>query len=301
MKTTNLERKSSEYNLINLEIEKELDRLKKRMSIANLSKATIVSYSRGLKKRYNFHKSNPRQLEYDQIIDYLIYLKDDLGLQWRTIKLYVAGLRYYYQEIVEDVDLAARIPYPKEKPSLPKVMSREELKQLFDGCLNFKHRVLFRLLYSSGLRRMELLNLKLNDIETKDGKMRIRVNQGKGGKDRYTVLSQTILKELRSYFTRCRPKIHFFNGQKKGSQMSKGALRYALDAAVKKSGLNRSVNPHLLRHCFASHALEDGMNIKTLQQLLGHQSIHTTLIYLHISEIPLSKAFSPLDKWKTDV
>ena len=179
-------------------------------------------------------------------------------------------------------------------------MSREELKQLFSGCLNYKHKVMFRLLYSSGLRRMELLNLRVSDIDTKDGKMRIRVNSGKGSKDRYTVLSHRILKELRRYFIMCKPKDYLFNGQKKGSQMSKGALRHALDTAVKRSGLKRKVNPHLLRHCFASHALEEGLNIKTLQHLLGHKSIHTTLIYLHVSEIPLSKAFSPLDKWEKD-
>jgi site-specific recombinase XerD len=140
--------------------------------------------------------------------------------------------------------------------------------------------------------------LKISDIDTKDGQMRIRVNKGKGGKDRYTVLSHTILKELRIYFKMCQPKDYLFNGQRKGTPMSKGALRHALDAAVKRSGLTCSVNPHLLRHCFASHALEDGMNIKTLQHLLGHQSIQTTLIYLHVSETPLLKAFSPLDNWE---
>ena len=159
---------------------------------------------------------------------------------------------------------------------------------------------MFRLLYSSGLRRMELLNLRVSDIDTKDGQMRIRVNKGKGSKDRYTILLHRILKELRSYFIMCKPKDYLFNGQKKGSQMSKGALRHALDTAVKRSGLKRKVNPHLLRYCFASHALEEGLNIKTLQHLLGHKSIHSTLIYLHVSEIPLSKAFSPLDKWEKD-
>lgn len=127
------------------------------------------------------------------------------------------------------------------------------------------------------------------------------MNQGKGGKDRYTVLSERVLEELRIYFKQCRPKDYLFNGQRKGSPMSRGALRHALDAAVKQSGLKRVVTPHLLRHCFASHALEEGMNIKTLQYLLGHQSIQTTLIYLHVSEIPLSKAFSPLDKWEDEL
>jgi integrase/recombinase XerD len=98
----------------------------------------------------------------------------------------------------------------------------------------------------------------------------------------------------------CKPKGYLFNGQRKGTSMSPGALRHALDSAVKRSGLNRTVTPHLLRHCFASHALEDGLNIKTLQHVLGHQAIQTTLIYLHVSEVPLLKAFSPLDNWKND-
>lgn len=300
MKPKKVKKSSTGIKVINSEVEKELKRLKKRMSIGNLSEATIISYARGFTKLSEFSKRNPRDLEYDEIIDFLIYLKDDLGLQWRTIKLYVAGLRYYYSEIVEDEELAARIPYPKEKPSLPQVMSRECLKQLFKGCLNFKHSVMFRLMYSAGLRRSELLNLKISDIDSKDDKMRIRVNRGKGGKDRYTVLSHHILKDLRIYFRMCKPKGYLFNGQRKGTPMSPGALRHALDSAVKRSGLKRTVTPHLLRHCFASHALEDGLNIKTLQHLLGHQAIQTTLIYLHVSEVPLLKAFSPLDNWKND-
>ncbi|MBL4649858.1 MAG: tyrosine-type recombinase/integrase [Aureispira sp.] len=278
-----------------------LKRLKNRMLVGNLSPASIISYSRAISKLSVFHKRIPDDLDLDEIMDFLVHLKEVDELKWRTIKLYVAGLRYYYQEIVEEIELSGQIPYPKEKPSLPQIMSREELSQLFSGCLNLKHKVLFRLLYSSGLRRMELLNLKISDIETKDGKRRIRVNKGKGGKDRYTVLSEKVLDELRIYFKSCRPKGYLFNGQKKGSQMSKGALRHALNTAVKRSQLNRSVTPHILRHCFASHSLEEGMNIKTLQYLLGHQSIQTTLIYLHISEVPLSKAFSPLDKWEQDV
>jgi integrase/recombinase XerD len=197
---------------------------------------SIISYSRAVSKLSLFHKRIPDNLDLDEIMDFLVHLKEVDDLKWRTIKLYVAGLRYYYQEIVGEIELAAQIPYPKEKPSLPQIRSREELSQLFSGCLNLKHKVLFRLLYSSGLRRMELLNLKISDIETKDSKRRIRVNKGK---DRYTVLLEKVLKELRIYFKSCRPKEYLFNGQKKGSQMSKGALRHALDSAVKRSELKR--------------------------------------------------------------
>lgn len=279
------------------EIIREVDVLKRRMSVANRAKSSIRSYCRALEKLYAFHQSPTRELEIDEIIDFLYYLQHEKGLHWRTLKLYVAGLRYYFQEVVSEIELAHQIPYPKEKPSLPEVLSREELKELFGGCLNFKHKVMFRLVYSAGLRRSELAYLKITDIETKDGKYRIKINKGKGSKDRYTILSKCILEELRTYFIQCRPKIYLFNGRVKGEPMSLGGIRHALVKAVSRTTIKKRVNMHILRHCFASHALEDGLNIKTLQYLMGHQSIKTTLIYLHVSDIPLSKAFSPLDNW----
>jgi len=286
-------RKTNEFS-----IAKELTLLSNRMEVHNMSKASNTSYCRALRKLHDFNMGDTRELEIDEIFDFLVYLKDTLGLNWKTIKLYVAGLRYYYQHIVRDEELASQIPYPKEKPSLPEVLSREELKQLFDGCKNPKHRVMFRLMYSAGLRRNELCQLLQTDIETKDGKFRIRINNGKGGKDRYTVLSKVIIEELRVYYISYRPVKYLFNGRDKSVPMSHAGLRHALLTAVKNSGIQRRVNLHIIRHCFASHALEDGMNIKTLQFLLGHNSIITTLIYLHISDVPLSKAFSPLDNWK---
>lgn len=200
--------------------------------------------------------------------------------------------------MLEDQDFADRIPYPKEQPSLPKILSREELTRLFDACPNTKHRVLFRLIYSSGLRRRDLINLKLSDLETKDGKCRIRINKGKGEKDRYTVLSKNVLSELRAYYTIYKPKVFLFNGRKKGMRISQAALRHALEGARKRSGISRPVNMHVLRHCFATHALEHGMSIKRLQILMGHSSLQTTLIYLQVSEVPLVEDFSPLDKWE---
>ena len=279
------------------DITRELDFLSKRMTIANRSASSINCYCRSVKRLYEFHKISPRELEIDQLIDFLYYLQHDKALHTHTIKLYVAGLRYYYQEIVCSVDLAQQIPYPKNKPSLPLVLSREELQQVFNGCLIYKHKVMFRLIYSAGLRLAELAHLKITDIDTKDGKMRIRINNGKGGKDRYTILSKVILDELRIYVKMCKPKSYLFNGKIKGNPMSLGGIHHALKQAVKRTDIEKRVNLHILRHCFASHALEDGLNIKTLQYLLGHQSIKTTMIYLHVSEVPLSKAFSPLDNW----
>ena len=275
-----------------------LTSFERRLRVANRSEQTILNYVRGVRTLMNFHSSMPQELKIDQIIDFLNDLQVEKERNWRTIKIYVAGLRWYYQHIADQVELAKQIPYPKEKPSLPKILSREELTLLFDSCLNKKHRVMFRLLYSSGLRRGEILRLTVDDLITKDGKCRIRINCSKGNKDRYTVLSKKVLSELREYYLSYRPKNYLFNGRYKGSPMTAGGLRHALTAAVKRAGFKKDVNLHILRHCFASHALEEGLNLKTLQYLLGHSTIKTTMIYLHISEVPLSKAFSPLDVWE---
>ena len=275
-----------------------LKKFTQRLVVANRSAQTVKSYMRAIEFLMDFHDGAPSGLEIDQVIDYLHYLKEEKELKWRTLKIYVAGLRWYYQEIQLDEELAAQIPYPKEEKTLPKILSREELALLFEGCQNDKHRVMFRLMYSSGLRRSELRMLKPEDIDTKDGKRRIRINKGKGSKDRYTVLSEKVLPELRAYFTGCRPREYLFNGRHKGQPMSNEGLRHALNAAIKKSGLRKGINLHIFRHCFASHSLEEGMDIKTLQYLMGHSSVQTTMVYLHISETPLHGGFSPLDKWE---
>jgi integrase/recombinase XerD len=280
------------------ESERLLLSFERRLRVANRSEQTIHNYVRGVKALMEFHCSLPDELEIDQVIDFLNDLQVEKERNWRTIKIYVAALRWYYQHMVNQIDLAMQIPYPKEKPSLPQILSREELSRLFDACLNAKHRVMFRLLYSSGLRRGEILRLTTDDLITKDGKSQIRINCSKGGKDRYTVLSGKVLVELRDYYLSFRPKKYLFNGRFKGDPMTPGALRHALKAAVKRAGINKEVNLHILRHCFASHALEEGMNLKTLQYLLGHSTVQTTMVYLHVSEVPLSKAFSPLDAWE---
>lgn len=270
----------------------------KRLIVANRSNETIKNYLRSVRFLMDFHDDAPENLEIDQAIDFLHYLKTEKENNWRTLKIYVAGLRWYYQHMLDDEETASQIPYPKEQKTLPQVISREELRDLFDGCLNNKHRVMFRLMYSSGLRRKELINLKPKDIETKDNKRRVRICQGKGKKDRYTVLSEKVLEELRVYFMGYHPKEYLFNGRRKGQPMSAEGMRHALKNAVKRAGIKRDVNMHILRHCFASHCIEEGMNIKTLQYLLGHSSVQTTMIYLHISDTPLESAFSPLDKWE---
>jgi site-specific recombinase XerD len=272
-----------------------------RMKIENKSDQTVKSYVRAVERLVRFHGMiHPKELDIDEVLDFLVSLNEHDQVNWRTSKMYVAGLRYYWTHMLEDAEFADKIPYPKEHPSLPKILSREELSLLFSCCNNYKHRVMFRLIYSSGLRRSELRHLKIEDIETKDGKCRLRIVKGKGKKDRYTILSKKVLLELRTYFLKYRPKEYLFNGRKKGQKISEGAIRHALENARKRSGITREVTMHVLRHCFATHCLEHGMYIKRLQMLLGHSSLNTTLIYLQVSETPLVEDFSPLDIWEDE-
>lgn len=214
---------------------KALQSLERRLRVSNRSEQTIRNYVRCVKILMEYHQQLPDQLEIDQIIDFLNELQVEQERAWRTIKIYVAAFRWFYEHILHAKEFASMIPYPKEKPSLPQILSREELARLFNNCTNKKHRAMFRLLYSSGLRRNELLYLKIEDIITSDGKNRIRINKGKGGKDRYTVLSENVLLELREYFKAYKPVGYLFNGREPGQRMSPAGLRHAITEAAKKA------------------------------------------------------------------
>jgi site-specific recombinase XerD len=277
-----------------------LEKMKKRLAVSNHSEQTIVNYLRAVDYMCRHTGKTPADTEIDEVTDYLYQLQYHKFRAWRTIKVYVAGLRWYYTHILDDEKFAFKIPYPKEEQDLPIILSRSELRKLFAAAENPKHRLMLIMVYASGLRRNELLNLKIEDIDTNDGKFRLRINRSKGNKDRYTVLSKELLPQLRDYYKAYKPTIYLFNGHKKGQPMTASGLRHALKMANKKAGI-KAINLHILRHCFASHALEDGMNISTLQYILGHKSLKTTMIYLHVSEVPLSKGFSPYDNWENKI
>lgn len=289
----------NEANIARIEgLGKLLDSLSRRIEVSYSSSCTVQAYRRAVRDLSLFHGCLPGTLGIDPILEYLHFLKAVRKCGWAKVKSDVAGIKYFFREVVRCGETAGMIPYPREERPLPKLLSREELTRLFDAMPNPKYRAAFRLVYGSGLRRGELIRLRVSDLETGDGKCRILIRKGKGGKDRYTVLSRKSLEELREYYRAERPVDYLFNGQRKGTPVSEGALKRAMDAARERAGIEKQASPHILRHCFASHALEDGMGIRTLQELMGHSSIQTTMVYLHVSDLAVRNAFSPLDNIK---
>jgi integrase/recombinase XerD len=198
-------------NIVEVEgLSEMLNSFTKRITVSYSGSSTAKTYRNALRDLSLFHGCLVDQVETDEILDYLHYLREK-ELSWQKIKLDVAALKYFYREVCNNEGLASSIPYPKEEKSLPNILSRSELLRLFNAATNPKHRVILRLICGSGLRRAELVNLRISDIETDNGKYRIRINKSKGKKDRYTVLSKKVLEELRVYFVACKPKVYLFN------------------------------------------------------------------------------------------
>ena len=184
------------------------------------------------------------------------------------------------------------IERPRKKEKLPKVISKEEVIRMIDHTSNLKHKCIISLLYSAGLRRSELLNLKPTDIES--DRMLIRVEQAKGNKDRYTILSEKLLVNLRTYYKIFRPKNYLFESYK-ATKYSASSVLKIVKSAAERVGIKRTVTPHMLRHSFATHLLENGTDIRYIQELLGHSSTKTTEIYTHVAKTNFNNIKNPLD------
>jgi site-specific recombinase XerD len=204
----------------------------------------------------------------------------------------VNSIKFYYEVVMGMPNRFYAIDRPRKKETLPKVMSLEEVQLLIHNTNNIKHKCIVSLLYSSGLRRGELLNLKLTDIDSK--RMVINVNQGKGNKDRITILSPSVLADLRVYFREWRPKVYLFEGAN-GSKYSTTSVLQIIKNATKRAGIKKTVTPHMLRHSFATHLLENGTDLRYIQVLLGHNSSRTTEIYTQVAINNIKNISSPIE------
>lgn len=202
------------------------------------------------------------------------------------------SIKFYYEMVLGMPNRFYAIERPRKETKLPQILSKEDVLLILDHTNNLKHRCIVGLLYSAGLRRNELVNLKISDIDSK--RMLIRVESGKGNKDRYTLLSKQILNDLRVYYKEYYPTKYIIEGQY-GGQYSAQSIGMVVSNAAVKANIRIRVTPHILRHSFATHLLESGVNLRQIQVLLGHASTKTTEIYTHVATSTFDSIKNPLD------
>ena len=269
------------------------EKMLQEMQLRNYSDRTIRTYISCIIQLTRFYKTSPAELSKEQIKAYLFYLIKKKQVSKTTVNQTISAIKVLYVYVLERDWESIKVPRPKLAKTLPVVLSKEEVKNILEVTINLKHRAAIALTYSSGMRLGELCQLKSQDIDPE--RKQVRIVNGKGRKTRYSILSITALEILREYWKKYKPVNYLFEGQKKGCPMSHGSIRKAFDNNVKKAGIKKDVCFHTLRHSFATHLLEQGVNLRIIQHLLGHQSIKTTTIYTHLVDFSLDQINSPLD------
>lgn len=268
-------------------------KLNQQVTLRGQSQSTLNNYIRRI-AIISLHFSRlPEQITDDEINEYLCSLALDPKSPSRSsFKHAVYGLRYYFR-LMGHNKRAIALPSLKKETKLPVIFNRSELRKLFKAPPLLKHRIVLTLIYSAGLRGQEVINLKLSDIDFE--RKTIHIRQSKYKKDRIVPLSNLISRGLKKYIKAENPHIWLFNGKEPDGRYSVRGLSWVMRETLKKTSINKDVNLHSLRHSYATHLLEEGLNIVTLKDLLGHAEITSTMIYLHIAQCPQVKAHSPLD------
>lgn len=235
----------------------------------------------------------PEEISDDDLNEYLTALAISKDSPSRsTFKHVIYGLRYYYRHI-GDTKRAIRLPQLKGDTRLPIILNRTELKELFAAPQWLKHRVMLSLMYSAGLRSCEVCNLRISDVDFE--RKTIHIRQSKYKKDRIVPLSKGLSKGLCKYLAAEKPHYWLFNGKSQENKYTTSGVSWVMREALKRTSIKKEVNPHSLRHSYATHLLEEGVNIVTVKELLGHAQITTTIIYLHVAQLDIVKAHSPFD------
>jgi len=275
------------------EFKNVIKKLSNQVTLRGQSVSTMRNYSRRIALFVIHFERLPEHVSEDEINEYLVALaRDPKSPSRSSFKHMVYGLRYYYRLLGMNKKVIA-LPALKKDTKLPVILNRTELKQLFSTPKLLKQRIVLTLIYSAGLRGQEVINLKISDIDFE--RMTIHIRQTKYKKDRIVPLSQTMAIGLKKYLKAENPHIWLFNGKQPESKYSIRGLAWVMRENLKKTSITKDVNLHSLRHAYATHLLEEGVNIVTLKELLGHSDITTTMLYLHVAQCKLIKPHSPLD------
>jgi len=265
------------------------------IDLKNLSDHTKRAYLNAVAGLAKYYQASPEKITDEQVEDYLLYLKHKKGYAPSSCHTVLTGVRFFYQNIL-DKELSVNFSPGNKRRRLPTVLSKKQVSKIINIPQNPKHRLLLMTTYAAGLRACEVRQLKPEHIDSE--RMLVKVENGKGRKDRYTMLSVKLLEELRDYYRKYRPRIYLFPSSFKKRQdkpLSYEAVRQVYETAREKAGVKRGAGLHTLRHSFATHLLEAGYDIRKIQVLMGHARLSTTVIYLHVSRETLSKVPSPLD------
>jgi integrase/recombinase XerD len=265
-----------------------------KIRLSGHSMSTLNNYGRKVAQLCLHFGKLPQYISEKEMNKYLASIaRQSKAPSLSDFKFAVYGLRYCYRLLGMN-DKAVQLPKIKHNKKLPVVLNYSECRALFNAPELLKHRMLLSLIYSAGLRAREASRLKLSDLDR--GRMMIHIRQSKYNKDRYVPLSPLILKGLEKYYYACQPVEYLFNGNEPGSPLSVKGMQWALHEAVKKCKLQKGITLHTLRHSYATHLLEFGMDIVTIKELLGHSCIETTMVYLHVAIPNRSNLFSPFDR-----
>lgn len=244
-----------------------------------------------------YNKKDPERITQDDIIGYLNFIKKQFGSGYDKCRMVAQACSFFYKNILRVPYVVPSSFYPRREFKLPNILSEEQVKHLHKSTTNHKHRCILSMFYGTGLRLEEMCHLKMSNIDSKNAE--VKVEKGKGNKDRMTIMPKDLLSDLYSYYKTYRPKVYLFEGRVAGKPMSNGAMQVAVRQAMTKAGFEKGkYSAHSLRHSFATHLLDSGSDLHTIKVLLGHSSIETTMVYLHLQKSKRSKLVSPFDQLK---
>ena len=272
-----------------------LDDLRRR----NYSPDTIRGYIRAVQQFAEYFGRSPEQMGAEELRRYQLYLLHERKFALGTVENNISALRFLYRKTLKRHDLAFDdLPFPKQPRTLPTVLSQDEVTRLIEAAPNRMHRMLLMLLYATGMRRTEATLLKVSDIDSQ--RMVIHIQRGKGMRDRDVPLTPKLLEALRDYWRWKKPRVYLFPSKVSDPgverPISDKTVWNVCRAAADRAGIHKKLGPHTLRHCFATHLLEAGADLRTIQLLMGHERLEDTTIYLHLSQRHLHAAINPLDQ-----
>ena len=268
-------------------------RMKDDLRLRNYSDRTIKAYLRCVSNFALHFGKSPDELGPGHIREYQLHLVNQKQCSWAVFNQTVCALRFFYNTTLGCKEMIEEIPYPRFEKRLPVVLSQSEVSALLQALKNLKHRALLTTIYATGLRVSEVTNLMVNDIDS--SRMIIQVRRGKGRKDRFVMLSPKLLTLLREYWKAYHPRHWLFPGRDPSRPIDNATAYRVCQRAAVAAKLSKSISPHTLRHSFATHLLEAGTDLRTIQLLLGHRNLKTTAVYLHVSTVALRSTVSPLD------